>query len=113
MKLLTALTAILSMTLLASAAHGGQILLSQAVADGVNVNYDVYRIGTQVTEEGGRVDAGYYVDLRDRETLAEAGARSFRIGDLMQTNVIEVLATEDQEEAAGRDLPDLLDHRQV
>ena len=40
----------------------------QAVADGVNVNYDVYRIRTQVTEEGGRVDAGYYVDLRDRET---------------------------------------------
>jgi len=38
------------------------------VADGVNVNYDVYRIHTQVTEEGGRVDAGYYVDLRDRET---------------------------------------------
>ncbi len=40
----------------------------QAVADGVNVNYDVYRIRTQVTEEGGRVEAGYYVDLRDRET---------------------------------------------
>jgi type I restriction enzyme R subunit len=30
------------------------------VVDGVNVNYDVYRIHTQVTEEGGRVDAGYY-----------------------------------------------------
>jgi len=40
----------------------------QAVADGVNVNYDVYRIRTQVTEAGGKVEAGYYVDLRDRET---------------------------------------------
>ena len=40
----------------------------QAVADGVNVNYDVYRIRTEVTEAGGKVDAGYYVDLRDRET---------------------------------------------
>jgi type I restriction enzyme R subunit len=40
----------------------------QAVADGVNVNYDVYRIRTEVTETGGKVDAGYYVDLRDRET---------------------------------------------
>ena len=40
----------------------------QAVADGVNVNYDVYRIRTQVTAAGGTVDAGYYVDLRDKQT---------------------------------------------
>jgi type I restriction enzyme R subunit len=40
----------------------------QAVADGVNVNYDVYRIRTQVGEAGGKVDAGYYVDLRDKLT---------------------------------------------
>jgi len=40
----------------------------QAVADGVNVNYDVYRIRTQVSEAGGQVDAGYYVDLRDKLT---------------------------------------------
>jgi len=40
----------------------------QAVADGVNVSYDVYRIRTEVTEAGGKVEAGYYVDLRDRET---------------------------------------------
>jgi type I restriction enzyme R subunit len=39
-----------------------------AVADGVNVNYDVYRIKTAITEEGGAVEAGYYVDKRDRET---------------------------------------------
>ncbi len=40
----------------------------QAVADGVNVNYDVYRIRTKVSEAGGKVDAGYYLDLRDRAT---------------------------------------------
>jgi type I restriction enzyme R subunit len=39
-----------------------------AVADGVNVNYDVYRIKTAITEGGGAVEAGYYVDKRDRET---------------------------------------------
>jgi len=39
-----------------------------AVADGVNVNYDVYRIKTAITESGGEVEAGYYVDKRDRET---------------------------------------------
>jgi type I restriction enzyme R subunit len=42
----------------------------QAVADGVNVNYDVYRIKTEITEGGSRVEAGYYVDKRDRETRA-------------------------------------------
>lgn len=40
----------------------------QAVADGVNVNYDVYRIRTQITQEGSSVEAGYYIDKRDRET---------------------------------------------
>ncbi len=42
----------------------------QAVADGVNVNYDVYQIRTKITQEGSKVDAGYYVDKRDRETRA-------------------------------------------
>ena len=42
----------------------------QAVADGVNVNYDVYRIKTAITEGGGKVEAGFYVDKRDRETRA-------------------------------------------
>ena len=42
----------------------------QAVADGVNVNYDVYRIRTQITREGSRIDSGFYVDKRDRETRA-------------------------------------------
>ncbi len=40
----------------------------QAVADGVNVNYDVYRIRTRITEQGATVETGYYVDVRDRET---------------------------------------------
>ncbi|WP_243373302.1 type I restriction-modification enzyme R subunit C-terminal domain-containing protein [Geotalea sp. SG265] len=40
----------------------------QAVADGVNVNYDVYRIRTKVTEKGSVVVAGMQVDMRHRET---------------------------------------------
>ncbi len=39
-----------------------------AVADGVNVNYDVYRIKTQITEGGSKVEAGYYVEQQNRET---------------------------------------------
>ena len=39
-----------------------------AVADGVNVNYDVYRIRTAITEQGSRVEAGYSVQIQERET---------------------------------------------
>ncbi len=40
----------------------------QAVVDGVNVDFDTYRIRTQITEQGSRVEAGYHVDRRDRLT---------------------------------------------
>ena len=40
----------------------------QAVADGVNVNYDVYRIRTQVSEKGSQIEAGFSVGYRDRLT---------------------------------------------
>ena len=39
-----------------------------AVADGVNVDFDVYRIKTAITQQGSSVEAGYYVDRRDRHT---------------------------------------------
>ena len=42
----------------------------RAVADGVNVGFDVYRIRTRITESGSTVEAGLYVDKRDRETRA-------------------------------------------
>ncbi len=42
----------------------------RAVADGVNVGYEVYRIRTEVTEQGGKVEKGFYVDRRSRETRA-------------------------------------------
>ncbi len=42
----------------------------QAVADGVNVPFDVYRIRTRITEGGSKVDAGLFVDKRDRESRA-------------------------------------------
>ncbi len=42
----------------------------RAVADGVNVGYDVYRIKTAITEKGSKVEAGLFVDKRNRETRA-------------------------------------------
>jgi len=40
----------------------------QAVADGVNVNYDVFRIRTAISEQGSTIDAGFQVERQDRET---------------------------------------------
>jgi type I restriction enzyme R subunit len=38
----------------------------RAVADGVNVGYDVYRIRTRVTETGGKVEKGFLIDHRSK-----------------------------------------------
>ncbi len=43
----------------------------QAVADGVNVGFDVYRIRTKITEQGSAVETGNFVDKRDRLTRAK------------------------------------------
>jgi type I restriction enzyme R subunit len=40
----------------------------RAVADRVNVGYEVYRIRTKITEKGSTIDAGYHIDKRDRHT---------------------------------------------
>ena len=41
---------------------------TQAVADGVNVNYDVYRIQTEVTEKGAKVEKGFWLETVDKAT---------------------------------------------
>ena len=46
----------------------------EAVADGVNVDFDVYRIRTEITEQGATIEAGdtgVYVDQRNKLTRAE------------------------------------------
>ena len=40
----------------------------RAVADGVNVGYDVYRIKTEIAEDGSTIPPGFYVDKRDKLT---------------------------------------------
>ncbi|NPA92848.1 MAG: DEAD/DEAH box helicase family protein [Chloroflexi bacterium] len=40
----------------------------EAVADGVNVDGEVYRIRTRITEQGSTIEAGYVVPKRDRLT---------------------------------------------
>jgi type I restriction enzyme R subunit len=43
----------------------------QAVADRVNVPYDVYEIRTRITAQGSQLDAGFFVGKRSRKTRAE------------------------------------------
>ena len=46
----------------------------EAVIDGVNVDFDVYRIRTQITEQGATIkagDSGIYVDQRNKLTRVE------------------------------------------
>lgn len=43
----------------------------RAIADGVNVQGDVYRIRTQISEKGSTVEAGYFIGKRERMTRAE------------------------------------------
>ena len=40
----------------------------EAVADGVNVDFDVYRINTAISERGSVVESGFFVDKRDRQS---------------------------------------------
>src|SRR5207249_12070535 len=47
---------------------------TEAVADGVNVDFDVYRIRTRITDQGATIaagDSGVYVDKRHKLTRAE------------------------------------------
>jgi type I restriction enzyme R subunit len=41
---------------------------AESVADGVNVDFDVYRIKTQISDQGSSVEAGTIVPKRDRRT---------------------------------------------
>jgi type I restriction enzyme R subunit len=45
----------------------------QAVADGVNVDFDVFRLSTAITEQGSTIEGGqgYVTTFRDRETRTE------------------------------------------
>jgi type I restriction enzyme, R subunit len=42
----------------------------RSVADGVNVGFEIFRINTEVTERGGKVEAGFHVPIRDKRSRA-------------------------------------------
>jgi type I restriction enzyme R subunit len=44
---------------------------AQSVADGVNVDFDVYRIKTEITENGSTIEAGSVIPVMDKRTRAQ------------------------------------------
>ena len=42
--------------------------LKQSITDKVNVGYDVYTIETEVTQQGAKIKAKQYVNLRNKTT---------------------------------------------
>jgi type I restriction enzyme R subunit len=60
---------------------------AQAVADEVNVDYDVFRIRTRITEQGSVIEAGEWVDRRDRATRQQ---RQERLDDDLEYGAGEV-----------------------
>ena len=78
----------------------------QAVADNVNVNYDVYRIKTEVSEAGAKVEAGYWLEVRDKATRAR---RDWQLDDDFEYSPEELdsrVQTPDQIRTIARTLRD-------
>lgn len=48
-----------------------QYTYEESVTDGVNVPYDVYNIDTLISQHGDTIEAGWYVDRRDKLTRAK------------------------------------------
>jgi type I restriction enzyme R subunit len=79
---------------------------AQAVADGVNVNYDVYRIKTEVTEAGARVDKGYWLETMDRATRRRAAWQLDEDFEYDPTELDRAVQTPDQIRTVVRTLRD-------
>jgi len=79
---------------------------AQAVADGVNVNYDVYRIETEVTEAGAKVDKGYWLETMDRATRRRAAWQLDEDFEYDPTELDRAVQTPDQIRTVVRTLRD-------
>ncbi|MDP3888152.1 type I restriction-modification enzyme R subunit C-terminal domain-containing protein [Hydrogenophaga sp.] len=90
---------------------------AQAVADGVNVNYDVYRIKTEVTEAGAKVDKGYWLETQDKATRRKTAWQLDEDFEYEPTELDRAVQTPDQIRTMVRTLRDkwqvdLFPHRQ-
>ncbi|PZO17570.1 MAG: restriction endonuclease subunit R, partial [Burkholderiales bacterium] len=79
---------------------------AQAVADGVNVNYDVYRIKTEVTEAGAKVDKGYWLETQDKATRRKTAWQLDEDFEYDPTELDRAVQTPDQIRTMVRTLRD-------
>ena len=79
---------------------------AQAVADGVNVNYDVYRIRTEVTEQGATVDKGYWLETQDKATRRKSAWQLDEDFEYDPTELDRAVQTPDQIRTVVRTLRD-------
>ena len=79
---------------------------AQAVADGVNVNYDVYRIKTEVTEAGAKVDKGYWLETQDKATRRKTAWQLDEDFEYDPTELDRAVQTPDQIRTVVRTLRD-------
>lgn len=80
----------------------------RAVADGVNVGYQVYRIQTEITEEGGKVPAGFYVDKRNKKTRELRWEQLDQDFEYINTELDRSVVSEDQIRTVIRTFKDKL-----
>jgi type I restriction enzyme, R subunit len=79
---------------------------AQAVADGVNVNYDVYRIKTEVTEVGAKVEKGYWLETLDKATRRKTAWQLDEDFEYDPTELDRAVQTPDQIRTVVRTLRD-------
>jgi type I restriction enzyme, R subunit len=79
---------------------------AQAVADGVNVNYDVYRIKTEVTEQGAKVEKGYWLETLDKATRRKTAWQLDEDFEYDPTELDRAVQTPDQIRTVIRTLRD-------
>ena len=85
----------------------------QAVADGVNVDFDVYRIKTEISQSGALIEAGSTVPVRDRRTRQQ---RYEDLDDDFQYGSRDVgvrVMSRGQMKTVDRDLPRQALHRDL
>ena len=85
----------------------------RAVADGVNVGYDVYRIKTRVTEQGGKVEKGFLVDHRSKASRAARQAVLDEDLDYTPTDLDRSVVVPDQIRTVLSAYRDVVLHRAV
>lgn len=80
----------------------------RAVADRVNVGFEVYRINTKITKKGSTVKAGYYIDRRDKDTRAVRWERLDEDLTYTANELDKKVVSEDQIRTIARTLRDKL-----